>query len=1144
MIRTSTTEEDGYGEESIQREPIHSVASSLRLVRFQRTPSTVAASKGTPFDQRPPSTPIEVQQMTVIMIGRIPWYRTPMNSSASPATSSPATSLQRPPQRPPRWPLAVILLLLGGSVAHPVAAADIDFNDTIRPILSDRCFPCHGPDAAARKARLRLDRREDALAPRPDGAAIVPGDPAASLILERLHLDDPQDRMPPPSSKLEISSEEIASIERWIAEGAHYQQHWSFLPPVAAAIPEVQDPQWPAGTIDHFILAKLESKGLRPAAAAQRETLARRAAFILTGVAADLDALDRHLADRSTDAWSHWIDFLLASPAFGEQMASHWLDVARYADSHGYQSDVHRSTWPWRDWVIKAFNDNLPHDQFITWQVAGDLLEDATQEQILATTFQRLHRQTNEGGSVEEEFRAEYVADRTQTFASAFLGLTLECARCHDHKFDPLKQQEFYSLSAFFDNIDESGLYSHFTSAVPTPALALVDEKARSQIDELSRKVEESETHLKQLERSRREEFASWQQGQQGSDPSPSITDVVAAYCFDEIVEGKCENQINPELPATAHAALSLMDGIQGKAIRLTGDDALGFGAIGAYSRSDPFSISLWIRPEETTERAVILHRSRAWTDAASQGYQLLLEQGRLSAALIHFWPGDAIAVSSREQIEPGRWTHIVFSYDGSSRAAGIDLYIDGQLAPKELVRDHLRSPITGGGPYFAIGERFRDRGFKDGGVDQMQLVGRSISAAEVRKLYLAGKDPDAVPQFEEEELYRWWLLAMDEVTRTARDQLASARKALHHFTDRHPKIMVMEEMATARPTYLLERGRYDSPGIEVSPDVPAILPPLPDGAARNRLTLARWLVSEGHPLTARVAVNRLWQIAFGQGIVPTSGDFGSQGTRPSHPQLLDHLATEFIGEGWNLKATLKKMLLSATWRQSSAVDPRSKSIDPDNRLLARGPSLRMSAEMIRDQMLQSSGLLVTTIGGPPVLPYQPPGLWQEKSGHTYTPSKGDGLYRRSLYTFWKRTSPPPTMMIFDASKRDVCVTFRHRTSTPMQSLVLMNDPQFVEAARMLARRVMLDDRKEPTGTIELAFRRLTGRRPSAPELEILQQLHQQLLFEFQEDPQVATVWLQVGDSPLDPSIDPIEWAALTAVCSSLMNLDETTRLR
>ncbi len=1052
--------------------------------------------------------------------------------------------MTRPLSRVVLW-TAVVMVLGNSSSLLASTGEEIDFDQQIRPILSDRCFPCHGPDGAARKGRLRLDQRQDALAQRTDGAAIVAGKPHSSLLIERVRLDDPEDQMPPPSSGLEISSEEIELIERWIAEGAHYQQHWSFLPVTSPALPQVHDQSWPTGSIDHFVLAELEGMGRKPAAPARREILARRAAFILTGLAADLDALDSHLADTSPGAWSRWIDLLLSSPAFGEQMASYWLDVARYADSHGYQSDVHRSTWPWRDWVIRAFNDNLPHDQFITWQVAGDLLEEATQDQILATTFQRLHRQTNEGGSVEAEFRAEYVADRTQTFATAFLGLTLECARCHDHKFDPLKQEEFYSLSAFFDNIDESGLYSHFTSAVPTPALALVDEEARRHIEELSRKVEEARTEVEELQRSRREDFSHWRQSQQDSFPPPVVTDVVASYSFDEIVDGKCKNKIDPELPATAHAALSLMDGVQGKAIRLTGDDALGFGAIGAYSRSDPFSISLWIRPEETTDRAVILHRSRAWTDAASQGYQLLLEQGRLSAALIHFWPGDAIAVSSRQQIEPGRWTHVVFSYDGSSRAAGIDLYIDGELAPKEIVRDHLRSSITGGGPYFAIGERFRDRGFKGGGVDEMHLVGRAISAAEVRKLYLAGTDPTAASSCDDEELYRWWLLAMDDVTRTARGELASARKAHNNFTDRHPKIMVMEEMASSRSTYLLERGRYDSPGIEVSAAVPEILPPLPDDDGEpNRLTLARWLLSDDHPLTSRVAVNRLWQIAFGEGIVPTSGDFGSQGTRPSHPQLLDHLATEFIASGWDVKKALKQMLLSASWQQSSATDAATLAIDPQNRMLTRGPSLRMSAEMIRDQALQSSGLLVNTIGGPPVLPYQPPGLWKEKSGHTYTPSKGDGLYRRSLYTFWKRTSPPPTMMIFDASKRDVCVTFRHRTSTPMQSLVLMNDPQFVEAARLLAHRVISDDRGEPTGTIGLSFRLLTGRRPTAEELQILQELHRQLLEEFGADPDAAKRWLQVGESPLDPAIDPIEWAALAAVCSSLMNLDETTRLR
>jgi len=1042
------------------------------------------------------------------------------------------------------WMAMLTLLLLSTGFMAPPPPDEIDYDRSIRPILADRCYRCHGPDAAARKAKLRLDRREDALAPRTDGAAIVPGDPASSLMIERLHLDDPEDRMPPPESKLEVSAAEIELLERWIAQGADFDRHWSFVSLEPVELPDVTDEAWGAQAIDRFVLARLEAQGLGPAEAADRATLARRASFILTGLAPELEALDSLLADDFEAAWPHWIDSLLASPTFGEQMATHWLDIARYADSYGYQSDVHRQMWQWRDWVIDSFNSNLPHDQFIRWQVAGDLIEDASADQKLATAFQRLHRQTNEGGSVEEEYRIEYVADRTQTFSTAFLGLTFECARCHDHKFDPLKQREFYALSAFFSNIDESGLYSHFTSAVPTPALALVDAGALSKIEALTEDVESAVSHLQSLVPTRRAAFALWREARKESTPPPFITDVVAGFSFDEIVDGQCENSIDPELPAKAPAALTLTDGVQGKAIRLTGDDALRFDGIGAYSRNDPFSISLWIRTEGPMDRAVILHRSRAWTDAASQGYQLLIEEGRLSAALIHFWPGDAIAVSSVDRIEPGRWTHVVFSYDGSSRARGIDLYIDGEPAAVEVVRDHLRSPITGGGPYFAIGERFRDRGFKGGEIDEMQLLGRSISAVEVRKLYLAGTDPDATLTVDDEELYRWWMLAVDEPSRTARAALTVARKALNGFRDKKPKIMVMQEMSPRRPTHLLLRGLYDAPAQEVQPDVPAILPPLPEGAPRDRLTLADWLVSKQNPLTARVAVNRLWQIAFGHGIVATSENLGTQGMRPSHPDLLDFLALDFIDSGWDVKRMLKQMLSSRSWMQSSTTTPQLYEIDPDNQMLARGPSVRMSAEMVRDHALQASGLLVNKIGGPSVMPYQPPGLWQEKSGHTYTASKGEGLYRRSLYTFWKRTSPPPTMMIFDASKRDVCVTRRHRTSTPMQSLVLMNDPQFVEAARMLARRVLHELPENPDASIALALRLLTGRGTTAEELTTLLSLREDLLQQFRADPDAASRWLQVGESGNDETLDPIEWATMTAVCSTLFGLDETTRLR
>ncbi|MDE0961278.1 MAG: DUF1553 domain-containing protein [Planctomycetota bacterium] len=1045
--------------------------------------------------------------------------------------------------------LALLMVVLPPS---PTAAVDDPLNDSapisydrsIRPILADRCYPCHGPDAATRKAKLRLDRRDNAVAPRSDGAVIVPGDAASSLMLERLRLDDPADRMPPPESKLEVSQAEIELLERWIEQGAPFNQHWSFVRAERTPPPQPADDQWSKGAIDRHVLAALERQGLAPSHQASRETLARRASFVLTGLAPDLDELDRFLADRAVGSWDRWIESLLETTAFGEQMAIHWLDVARYADSYGYQSDVHRQMWPWRDWVIDAYNSNLPHDQFIRWQIAGDLLDDATSEQRLATAFQRMHRQTNEGGSVEEEFRSEYVADRTQTFSTAFLGLTIQCARCHDHKFDPIEQREYYALSAFFDNIDESGLYSHFTSAVPTPAMAILDDDAVAQVAELTKQVENARTQLESVESTRREAFALWQQQSFDSTTPLGMPDVAAHFAFDEIVDGKCENSAVKDQPATVPAALSLTEGVLGKAIQLTGDDALSFGAIGEYSRNDPFSISLWIRPETEMERAVILHRSRAWTDAGSQGYQLMIEDGHLSAALIHFWPGDAIAVSSVDRIQPGQWTHVVFSYDGSSRAKGIDLYIDGELAAVTIIRDHLKSPITGGGPYFAIGERFRDRGFKQGRVDEMHLLNRSISAIEVRQLFFDVNHPEAQLTIETEPLYRWWLLAIDQPHRSALARLTSARKALSAFVDPKHKIMVMEEMTPPRVTHLLKRGDYDSPGEVVEPDVPAILPPLPEGLVRDRRLLADWLLSKENPLTARVAVNRLWQIAFGQGIVATSEDLGTQGMRPSHPELLDALAVEFIESGWDVKGMLQEILTSRTWMQSSGGREALLEIDPDNRFLARGPTVRMSAEMVRDHALQASGLLVDKIGGPSVLPYQPAGLWQEKSGHTYTASTGEGLYRRSLYTFWKRTSPPPTMMIFDAAKRDVCVTRRHRTSTPMQSLVLMNDPQFVEAARMMARRVLSPATAIQPSPISHAFRLMTGRAPTQEELATLQSLRDRLHQQFSEDPDAATRWLQVGASPLDEALDPIQWATMAAVCSTLFGLDETTRLR
>lgn len=1178
------------------------------------------------------------------------------------------------------------LLLLTTLLAEAGYGEDVepvDYDRQIRPILSDRCYRCHGPDANARKANLRLDTRDGALTTTEDGQVIVEGKPRQSLLIERVLEEDDEDRMPPPGSKLHLSAEEIGLIERWIAEGAPFDRHWSFDPPESAAIPDVSEKTWSTEPIDRFVLERLVEEGFAPAPEADRTTLARRASFLLTGLPPDLDRLDRFLADESADAWPRWIDALLDSPRYGERMASDWLDLARYADSYGYQSDVHRPMWQWRDWVIDAFNSNLSFDRFVTWQLAGDLLEDPTPQQRLATAFNRLHRQTNEGGSVEEEYRLEYVADRTQTFATAFLGLTLECARCHDHKFDPITQREFYSLSGFFSNIDESGLYSHFTSAVPTPSLALEREGDGEKEAALKEKITAAELAVSELPEKRADAFSRWRETRSGAPPIPG--DLAARFTFDQVAGGSSKNAIDPAHPAKVPGAVKSVPGTLGNALLLTGDDAVTLSGAGAFTRADPFSFAFWIKPPEVMERAVILHRSRAWTDAGSQGYQILIEDGRLSAALIHFWPGDALAVETRSQLIPQRWTHVVVTYDGSSRARGLEISIDGNLAEIDIIRDHLTGSITGGGPYFAIGERFRDRGFKGGEFDELVIANRVLSPLEIdaifqqappmsstdsiaipnldqtgitsrisvdeelriedldvgvtishtwirelsisltspegtevtlkratpelntdidhidvifddegsvfdeSKLPLSGRlvpqGPGALSDFdnefgdgswalkvvdgsgvdtgtlqqwtlmptfrrgskwgpESEAYFQWWLSTQDEVALQKRVELKEARKALNRHRDGIPRIMAMEELPRRRKTHLLHRGRYDQPREEVSTGVPGVLGLPLDEVDPDRLDLANWLFDRDNPLSARVAVNRLWQIAFGVGLVATPEDFGSQGLRPTHPELLDHLALDFIASGWDIKAMLKKMLTSRTWRQSSENSRELLQRDPDNLLLARGPGGRMTAEMIRDHALWASGLLIEKLGGPSVFPYQPPGLWQEKSGHRYTASSGESLYRRSLYTFWKRTSPPPTMMIFDASKRDVCSTRRHRTSTPMQSLVLMNDPQFVEAARMLARRMIIEESGDSGDPLGTAFRLLLGRFPSDGERRVLEKLRSDLLVEFAADPEGTSKLLAVGASAQDPSIEAIEWAAMTAVCSTLMSHDEATRLR
>ncbi|HCS50239.1 DUF1553 domain-containing protein [Rubinisphaera sp.] len=1020
------------------------------------------------------------------------------------------------------------LLSVQAKAAEP---GKISFNQDVRPILSDRCYFCHGPDPAHREADLRLDDREVAL----EFLAIVPGKPDESELIRRIESHDPDEQMPPPASKRTITAEEIQTLRTWIAQGAEYQQHWSFRRIEKTAVPEIEDSTWPTNEIDHFILQAMKERQLQPNPVAKRETLLRRVTFDLTGLPPTLEELDAFLNDSSPNAYEKVVDRLLASPAYGERMTSEWLDVARYSDTYGYQVDRDRFVWPWRDWVINAFNQNLPYDQFITEQLAGDLLPNPTQDQILATTFNRLHPQKVEGGSVPEEFRIEYVADRTQTFATAFLGLTMECARCHTHKYDPLTQTEYYQISSFFDNIDEAGLYSFFTSAIPTPTLLLTYDQQKQQIADLQKAISEKvaeEEQVKQEAHSRYEEWRVSDHMELIKDQQKLIPDQIAHLDFES---GSFGN--NTSVP-----------GVHGQAVKLTGDDAINL-EVGNFRRFQPFSVSLWMQTPDVKERAVIFHRSRAWTDAASRGYEMLIEEGRLSASLIHFWPGNAISIRTKEPIPTSEWLHVAMTYDGSSRAEGIGLWINGERAETEIVRNELRKNITGGGgDNIAIGERFRDRGFKNGLVDEFKVYQRELTTLEIATqageislgnyltLINESVKRDAI---QDSPLKNYYLSNFDEAYRTHLEELRLLREKLCNLLDPVSEIMVMREREEPRPTYLLNRGDYTQPADEVRDEIPAVLNPFPEGAPRNRLGLAKWLTDRDNPLTARVTVNRYWQMLFSQGLVRTPEDFGSQGMPPTHPELLDWLALDFMTHNWDVKGLLKQIVMSNTYQQSSQVKPEEIKRDPENRWLARFPARRLPAEMLRDNALAVSGLLVKKVGGAPVKPYE-----VEDSFKPTARSKGEGLYRRSLYTYWKRTAPAPAMMTFDASKRDVCQVKREKTSSPLQAFIMMNGPQFVEAARNLAEESLRLHPEDSTAAITRMFRQLTSRVPSDQEMSVLNNLYQQNRNHFQSNQDAALSYLKIGDKPRDESLEPTSAAALTIVANTLLNYDETMMQR
>jgi hypothetical protein len=1012
----------------------------------------------------------------------------------------------------------------------------VSFSRDVLPILSDKCFKCHGPDASSRMANLRLDTSEGAFAPRNGSWAIVPGKPADSLVVKRIN--HPTDKMPPAFSGKSLSKTEVATLTRWIAEGAHYGKLWSFEPvPAKVRVPTTRS-VWPKEDLDWFVLDGMKAKGLSPSQPAARLRWLRRVTLDLTGLPPTEQEIAAFQVDGKSGAFERVVDRLLASPHFGERIAVDWLDAARYSDSYGYQSDLLMPTWPYRDWVVNAFNRNLPYDQFLTEQIAGDLVPGHTQDQVLATAFNRLHRQSNEGGSIALEFKTEYAVDRVNTFGTAVLGLSLGCARCHDHKFDPLTQKEYYQLFAYFNSIDEYGLLLS-TDIVPTPSLLLPTPEQEVKFKDLQERAFWAQKKLSDLRDNVGPRYFSWLAAPK---PADRVTTNPSRFSLDTVADGKFAEAGGGNAFGAPIGKIESVPGHKGNAVVMDGDNGVVFRGLGGRERWDTFTWSFWIQDLRAKGPVILLHRTGG-TDVGFCGFDLTLEDGYLMARVMRTWPGNAIAVRTKARVPRAAWSHIGWSWDGSGSAAGLKLYLDGKPAETTVLNDRLWKRINAYGDLgpsggdWSFGQRFRDAGFKGGKLDDVAFADRELSPIEIADLF-DGKSlhsSDAV-------LRDYYLAAIDPEAKAARDAVKKSQMDLANFEETIREISVMEEAPHEIPAYVLARGQYDAPRTaanRVSRNVPRSLPALRPAGKNDRLSLAKWTTRSDNPLTARVAVNRLWQMMFGIGLVETSENFGIQGSRPTHPELLDYLARRFVNSGWDVKKLLRSIALSSTYRQDSTRTSKLQKIDPENRYFARGPSSRMSAEMVRDSVLCASGLLNAKIGGPPVNPYQPAGIWQENNTMSpgFVQSKGADLYRRSLYSTWKRTTPVPSMLLFDATSREACSMRRPSTNTPLQALVLLNDIQYVEASRALAELVMKLNRTD-SERIKVAFKRLVGREPDSGEIAILVRTFKEQRAQFQADPTSASKLIKVGESKSDAALQPIELAAMTVTVQAILNSD------
>jgi hypothetical protein len=924
--------------------------------------------------------------------------------------------------------------------------------------------------------------------------------------------------------------------------------HWSLIAPRRPSVPQLESSSWAKNAIDRFVLDRLNREGLGPSPSADKRTLIRRVSLDLTGLPPTIDEVDAFVADHRPDAYERLVDRLLASPRYGERMATYWLDAARYSDTFGYHEDWGRVMWPWRDWVIDAFNGNMPFDQFTIEQLAGDLLPDATERQRLATGFHRLHGLTSSG--IDEEYRVESVIDRVKTTATIWMGLTIGCAQCHDHKYDPISQEEFYRFFAFFNRGSDAAQMPNKPGNVP-PLLRVEPPGTRQTTRRIEQRIATLESLLAKRLSNVDDEIAAWEKetGTRDSRTDEPLKGLILHCSLDEVagtaVANTAKDGVRGSVRGSVRGNAKWTGGKLGGALEFDGSTWVDLGNAFDFERGDQFSYGAWVYPHGQASGALL---SRMDDSASYRGVDVFATGGQIEVHIIHRWPDNALHRKAVAKLPPEKWTHVFVTYDGSSRAEGIRIYIDGLVQEAPITRNRLTDTIRTKTPAH-IGRR-NPSGFFRGRLDDVRVYDRDLPAADVARL--AGSNPvgsilakpkDSRTEEETRRLKTYYLESRDRTfTQQTREKSALEAK-VRKLPESFPTAMVMDEMQKPRDSFFLERGRYDQRGHKVTPGTPASLPPFLDGAPKNRLGLARWLVDPSHPLTSRVIANQLWQLVFGNGLVKSTEDLGTQGERPSHPELLDWLAVEIVESGWDIKASLRRMVTSSTYRQSSASSRAAFAYDPDNRLLARGSRQRLSAEMIRDSALAISGLLVEKMGGPSVKPYQPPGLWKEMRNQTYVQDHGEKLYRRSVYVFRRRSVPPPNLSTFDSPDRETACVRRQRTNTPLMALVLMNDPTFVEAARTFAQRVLTDrelDDAPVKERIAYAFRLATARPPSLPESDILEDVYRMQLEAYRSDQAAASKLLAVGESKRNETLDAIEHAALTTVMSLILNMDET----